>query len=283
MRATEMVPGEAYALRAGNEIMRATVIKTTATNANHVWVRMDEGLMAGAEFEVPSVRILQPWRQHRATSVTLVPTEAFDAVLWLPDVGCEVECDDTGSLRWTVESIDVKADEVVISSTLFSRPMQRTLSLANVHPIEAVDDDVEVLVAGVEIEEDRAEPEPEAASNEMRGEEAVGLVPTAKPEVQPRVVARRLAFGPTACQQYRQLESRCRPGDEAKRMRREIRRRGDIRRLKPWHPRHQPGEYIRYRVPRLFEVVLFESPSKIEGDIHVDRIEVLRRRPQSKR
>jgi hypothetical protein len=268
-----------YALKYGANVIKATVTATTAAKMNHVQVRIDEGLQAGVELEVPSIRILETWQNHRADELTLVPTASFRDVLWIPEVGDVVECDDTGTLEWTVESINVRADEVVVSSTPFSRPMRRPVSLAKIHPIDVADqffdhvDLDEFEATEIEVEPAVEEPEPEPPADETEP-----IVRRVDPDLRPRIVARRFMFGPTACSQYRQLETGCRPGDEAKRMRREIRRDGDVRRLKPWDRRHVPGEYIRYWVRGRFEVILMESPSTYEGDIHVDRIELLRRR-----
>jgi hypothetical protein len=286
MKASEMTEGESYALQIPNRdrCARVTVLSKQRAGQGKVQVRVDEGVEDYTEAEVSCSRIVSTWRAYSGDNVLLMDTLAFAGVAWLPKVDEEVECDDTFGIRWTVQEVSLKAGWVVLSTTLMSRRQVRTVAIDRLRPAAA-----EAVPSAEELDSHFAQFGPAPLRYERDDPDLPGPADEVEPAritpvrrsgggIEPQRVASRFIFGPTACLQYRRLEPRCRRGDEPKRMRPEVRKRGGIRRVKPWDRKHKANEYLRYQVPGRFEVVLFESPSTTEGDIYVERIELLKRR-----
>lgn len=287
MKAAELIEGETYALEVPGqgEKKRVRYLRPSVKSAHKAWIRVEDlSSNISPEMEVPKRRLVAPWNTHRADSMTLVDTDAFRQVAWLPKPGEEVECDDTGALRWTVTSVDLKAGEAIITSTPFTRFQARMVLIERLQPaagppapnLKEQKPSVLALRAALC---DPESPKPQSAT--LRRQK---LPPSKSSNARPGSVADRLLFSESACQQYkRHVEPKCRKGDEAKRMRREIRKNGRTRRVNPGAPGYRRGEYLRYRVPGRFEVILFGSPQAQPQDIYVKQIKVLGGSKRSRR
>jgi hypothetical protein len=280
LKATEIVEGETYALEVAGQDHCVPVTVTSKTPGK-VKVRSDR---TGAEVEVPSRRIRSSWRDYRAGKVQLVSTRAFDDVAWLPEPGAKVERDDAPG-AWTVAGLNLLEGKVEVEGELVSLPRTETVSLDRVHPAEpgpaSSSAEIDVWVARADRTHRAGDAPAEAAADESQApRNRAESIPAELNDTRRAEIAKRLWFGPTACEQYRtKVEPRCQRGDEAVRMRREIKNWSQARVLRSRN--RLKGEFIRYVVPARFAVVLFDEPRNLPYDIDVDRIIVLKQAPLS--
>ena len=260
MKPEQMVEGESYALKvaAGAELVRVRAQSEKPRRQNRVLVVPEHGDDDVAPLEVPVDRIVGTWEQYVASGVVLVDSPAFVDVAWLPEVEEEVELRGMGALRWTIADIDLHEEWAVVKSTLFGRAQERRVELTRIRPARSAP------VPPSSPPRIALKPALPGDDNSEAEEDDVETVS----DISPAAIADRLTFSVGACEQYRQLEPRCRRGAEANRIRSRIRRAGKIRRI------GRKNEYITYRVPGWFDVVLMESPSRAEDGIWVDELVV---------
>lgn len=283
LKAAELVEGESYALElpGRDECLRAELLGPGA-KPGHVKVRVEVSAEEFVELEVLNKRISSSWRRYRTDSLQLVDTDAFDEVTWIPNVGDEVERTEVFG-RWRVKTIQAIGDGwwASLEGTLFSVPQQELVSLIRLIPLpprrtpSAGELDSWLGSYGLA---------PIRLGESAEEHRAAVAARRQDPDMSPKDLADALTFGEKARLQYRILEPRCRRGDEAKRMARELRGWGRIRRVRADQPGHWRGEVIRHSVPGRFEVVFFEDPKKVEGELLVERIEILpKRKPKPAR
>lgn len=263
----ELVEGQSYALEMTRpeNCLRVILVSTEADHYSKVIVRKYDG---DEELEVPRGRLLGTWNSYRGQQLAMVSTDAFYGVAWIPDVGEEVERSDAPG-RWRVEEIDVAADRVLLRGELLTLPREEAVRLDQLHRVSDSDNDYWVEGKAKDhlefVEPQNQSQAQEEASYEVSDDPA-GFAKDGS--IEPTAIADRLIFASRACDQYRQLEPRCKRGEEANRLRSELRQKGRL------HRRPKRREYICYRVPGRFEIVLFESPSRTDGDIWVESIAI---------
>jgi hypothetical protein len=264
LKPEQLVEGESYALKvaAGAELVRVRAQSGKPRRQNRVLVVPEHGDDDVTPLEVPVDRIVGTWEQYAASGVVLVDSPAFADVAWLPKAGEEVELRGMGALRWTITDVDLHEEWAVAKSTLFTCVQERRVELTRIRPARPVvvppSPRPRIALNSTPPEDGTMEVNPEAHEDEI--ETASDISSTA--------IADRLTFSVVACEQYRQLEPRCRRGAEANRIRSRVRRAGKIRRT------GRKNEYITYRVPGWFDIVLTESPSRAEDGIWVDELVV---------
>lgn len=257
-----MVEGESYALKvaAGAELVRVRAQSGRPRRQNRVLVVPEHGDDDAAPLEVPVDRIVGTWEQYVASRIALVDSPAFVNVAWIPEVEEEVELRGMGALRWTIADIDLQEEWAVVRSTLFGRAQEHRVELTRIRQARSATvppaSRPRIALKPTPLGDDTVEDNSEAQED---GVETVS-------DIAPAAIADRLTFSVEACEQYRQLEPRCRRGTEANRIRSRIRRAGKIRRI------GRKNEYITYRVPGWFDIVLTESPSQAEYGIWVDEL-----------
>lgn len=206
-------------------------------------------------------RIVDIWEKYVASGVVLVDSPAFVDVAWLPRIEEEVELRGMGALRWTIADIDLHDEWVLVKSTLFGCAQERRVELTRIRPARPTN----VSPAPRRrISLNSAPPDDFVDIERGTQEDDIETVG----DVSPAAIADRLTFSVGACDQYRQLEPQCRRGAEANRIRSRVRRAGKILRT------GRKNEYITYRVPGWFDIVLTESPSRAEDCIWVDELVV---------
>lgn len=281
MNSDDLIVGEEYALRvaAGEDCVRVRLKSTSARYPSKVIVVPAHGDDSGG-MEVPVAKLVSCWTDHIAENVVLVDTAAFWDVAWIPEVGEQVELEGTPGIRWSVLEVSISETEewAVIRGELFGQPQERTVSITQLrpatsstaaHPAYALEKMLEdkgiAPLHWHELPDAQAEPQPSPSIEPVR-------------DIRPETVAGRLVFSENACQRYRSLEPRCRRGDEQRRMRSEVERKGRLGKT-----RRRQG-FARYVVPRRFEFMVAEDPTQVEGDLWIDEIRILRqpRPPRSK-
>lgn len=273
MSSDDLVVGEEYALRiaAGEDCVRVKLMSTEARYSSKVVVVPAHGDDSDG-MEVPLAKLVSSWTDHVAENVVLVDTPAFWDVAWIPQVEEEVELEGTPGIRWFVLEVSLSEDEewAVIRGELFGRPQERTVSITQLRPVEKTKAAAPSAYALEETLEDKGiaplrwheVPEAEAATP------PTSIEPVS--DIRPETIAGRLVFSEKACQRYRSLEPRCRRDDEERRMRSEVERKGRLGKT-----RRRRG-FARYVVPRRFEFMVAEDPTRVEGDLWIDEIQLLR-------
>lgn len=276
MKSDELVVGEEYALRIadGEDCVRVRLKSIEARYSSKVVVVPAHGDDSSG-MEVPLAKLVSSWTDHIAENVVLVDTAAFWDVVWIPDVGEQVELEGTAGIRWSVVEVSLSEVEewAVIRGELFGQPQERTVSITQLRPAasstaassayrleEMFEDQGIAPLHWHEPQEEQAAPRPSI--------EPVG-------DIRPETVAGRLVFSEKACKHYRVLEPRCRRGDEQRRMRSEVERKGRLGKT-----RRRNG-FARYVVPRRFEFMVAEDPTQVEGDLWIDEIQLLRQQRPS--
>jgi hypothetical protein len=279
MNSDDLVVGEEYALRiaAGEDCVRVRLKSTEARYSSKVTVVPAHGDDSGG-MEVPLAKLVSSWTDHIAENVVLVDTAAFWDVAWIPEVGEQVELEGTAGIRWSVLEVSLSENEewAVIRGELFGQPQERTVSITQLRPAtssttapsaykleEMFEDHGIAPLHWHELPDAQEAPQPSPSI------EPVG-------DIRPETVAGRLVFSEKACQSYRSLESRCQRGDEQRRMRSEVARKGRLGKT-----RRRQG-FARYVVPRRFEFMVAEDPTQVEGDLWIDEIQLLPQPPRSK-
>lgn len=274
MNSDDLVVGEEYALRvaAGQDCVRVRLKSTEARYSSKVIVVPAHGDDSGG-MEVPLAKLVSSWTDHVAENVVLVDTAAFWDVAWIPDVGEQVELEGTPGIRWSILEVSLSETEewAVIRGELFGQPQERTVSITQLRPAtsstaappayrleEMLEDKGIAPLHWHELPDTEAAPQPSPSI------EPVG-------DIRPETVAGRLVFSEKAYQRYRSLEPRCRRGDEQRRMRSEVERKGRLGKT-----RRRQG-FARYVVPHRFEFMVAEDPTQVEGDLWIDEIQLLRR------
>lgn len=259
-----MVKGESYALKvgAGAELVRVRAQSGKPRRQNRVLVVPEHGDDDAAPLEVPVDRIVGTWEQYVASRIALVDSPAFVNVAWIPEVEEEVELRGMGALRWTIADIDLHEEWVVVRSTLFGRAQEHRVELTRIRQARSATvppaSRPRIALKPAPPGDDTVEDYSDAQEDDV---ETVS-------DIAPAAIADHLTFSVGACEQYRQLEPRCRRGAEANRIRSRIRCAGKIRRI------GRKNEYITYRVPGWFDIVLTESPSRAGDGIWVDELVV---------
>lgn len=275
MNSDDLVVGEEYALRiaAGEDCVRVKLVSTEARYSSKVVVVPAHGGDSDG-MEVPLAKLVSSWTDHVAENVVLVDTAAFWDVAWIPEVGDQVELEGTPGIRWSVLEVSLSETEewAVIRGELFGQPQERTVSITQLRPatsstavppaykLEEMLEDKGIAPLHWHELPDAAQAEPPPPSPSIQ---PVG-------DIRPETVAGRLVFSEKACQRYRSLEPRCRRGDEQRRMRSEVERKGRLGKT-----RRRQG-FARYVVPRRFEFMVAEDPTQVEGDLWIDEIQLLR-------
>lgn len=282
MNSDDLVVGEDYALRvaAGEDCVRVRLTSTEARYSSKVIVVPAHGDDSGG-MEVPAAKLVSSWTDHVAENVVLVDTAAFWDVAWIPEVGEQVELEGTPGIGWSVLEVSLSETEewAVIRGELFGQPQERTVSITQLRPATSST----AAPPAYKLEE-MLEDKGIAPLHWHELPDAQAKSPQPSPSIQPvgdirpETVAARLVFSEKACQRYRSLEPRCRRGDEQRRMRSEVERKGRLGKT-----RRRQG-FARYVVPRRFEFMVAEDPTQVEGDLWIDEIQLLRqpRPPRSK-
>lgn len=274
-----MVEGASYALQVPgrNECRRITLVAKEASRRGQVLVRLDDrGL--GSEVEVPSRRLRSDWRDYRAGVLEPVDTPAFENVVQLPTGGDVVERSDAPGF-WIVRRLYLKAETVLVDGVLVGLKRREVIPIQHLcratpssRPSEL---DVEVFLKGRDLALRLS------ISNRIWA--LSDWSSASEPTPEPREIAQRLLFGPTARAQYRWIARNCPHGQEGRELAQEIATDGKIRWLDEGDSGHLTGEYIRYSVPGRFDIVLFDDPSG-QREVYVERIFVaLRLRPRANR
>lgn len=262
MRSDLLLEGEYYALKVGgDECVRVKLTSLEARYTSKVIVNPPHSAEVGAGMEVPIALLVSAWDEYLAEHIEFEDTLAFRSVLWIPERGEVVELKGTGALEWTV--LDVSFGEgggwIEVRSEIFGGGQVRRVALTELrrHRQEVASsvDDLEANFADAgraPLRWDLDEPERHDRVEPVR-------------DLRPETVADRLVFSESAREVFREM-SWCKPDKEEGRMRSEVRRWGSIGKM-----RRRRG-FIRYVVPGRFEFVLDEDPTKMEGDIWVDKI-----------
>lgn len=266
LKPEQLVEGESYALKvaAGAELVRVRAHSGKPRRQNRVLVVPEHGDDDVTPLEVPVDRIVGTWEQYVASGVVLVDSPAFVDVAWLPKVEEEVELRGMGALRWTIADIDLHEEWAVVKSTLFTRVQERRVELTRIRLARPA---IVPPSSRPRIALKSAPSGPGGDIVEVNPEAHEDDVETVS-DISPAAIADCLTFSVGACEQYRQLEPRCRRGAEANRIRSRVRRAGKLRRT------GRKSEYITYRVPGWFDIVLTESPSRAKDGIWVDELVV---------
>jgi hypothetical protein len=277
-----MVEGETYALEVAgaDQCVPVTVSSIADAPQGKVNVR-GEG---DQDVQVPCRRIRCEWRRYRAGKVILVDTQAFDDIAWFPGVGEVVERHDVHG-RWTVVEVDLP-EMAILKGEIATRPVQESVPIDRIRPAERLqpgpsENEIDEWLSTYDLAPQRREAPAEGEVSVDNGDDGEATdAPSGSNDIRPEAMAKRLVFGPEACRQYRKLEPRCGHGDEANRMRREIknwskplvlRKRSRLR-----------GEFIRYLVPARFSVVIFGNPRDLPYDIDINQIRVVVQKKQKK-
>ncbi len=278
-----MIVGEQYALetRRSSGPLKVTVLETPAEvrSQQRVRIRYEAGVSLGKVSDVPSRRIIRPWRgtvpRRRTARRRQPPLRA-----WPPSVGDSVLWAETGPVTWTIERID--GAEVDICSAIFGREQRHSVALKELTPAPAQEQEVlegNPTAAAALARLASAETTP-TGENEQ-DQPPLHPIPDSDDDESGDPLTRlldRLVFSPHALGQYRGRNGRKPPLAEVPGLlRREIKRDGTL--IRRW-----PGdreEYLRIRVPGRFDVVLEESPSQA-GQVVVDRLTLSRRGKQGK-
>lgn len=280
MRAEEIIEGAYYALEMPGmvECRRITLVSKKASRRGQVVVRLDESGSGQSEVEVPSRRLRSDWRDYRVGVLEPVDTPAFENVVQLPVGGDVFERSDAPGL-WIVRRLDLKAETVMVDGVLLGLrrreiiPIQQLRRATPQSPPSTSDVEEFLERHGLAMRV----PVPDR----MRAVSAWSSASESTPE--PRKIAQRLLFGPTARAQYRWIVRDCPHEREAHEMKREVAGEGEIRWLDAGDSGYLVDEYIRYSVPGRFDIVLFEDPSG-QDEVYVERIFVASRlRPRSNR
>jgi hypothetical protein len=264
-----MVEGESYALEipGTSECKRVTLLSKAASRRGRVKVRIQD---PRAELEVPSRRVKAGWRDYRVGSLELIDTPNFDRVAWIARGGDVVERSDAPGF-WIVRRVNMQRGRALVDGVLVGLRRREVIPVERLGQASAQsrpsEREIEYKLRryGVSLNLESKE--------RMRAVDEWSRASEPTPEA--RDIADLLAFSPTARMQYRWIAYNCPKGEEGRELRREVATQGRIRWLDEGDAGYLEGEYIRYSVVDRFEVVLFDDPSGVDDDIHVDRIVVL--------
>jgi hypothetical protein len=262
MRAHEMKPGEEYALsrpRTGRPV-RVTVLETPdeVRRRARVRVRFEQGVSTGKVRDVLSRNIFSLWsKRHEPRPPKRAPVaREIEELPWPPAPDSEVLWTQTGEIRWTVREIDPEGGRAVLGGTLLSRKQETEAALAELSPAPPVPDHP---AQSGRPTRSSARTEPLSAEAKRRGQAARRSAPDSSDPLEGLID--RLIFTPECLERYRQrFARRAGPGTASERLRRELLESGRL--IRP-HKR-TPNEYLRVRVPKRFDVVLYESPAEAE-------------------
>ena len=268
-----MVEGESYALEVpgAKECRRITLVSKDAPRRGQVLVRIDDPDLTRSEIEVPSRRLRGDWRDYRTGVLEPVQTPAFNSVVRLPRGGDAVERSDAPGF-WIVRRLDMKAELVMVDGVLVGLKRREVIPIRHLRhptpPSRPSNGDVERLLERGDLAQHLPVTDRVRAVSEWS--------PASEPTPEPREIAQRFLFGPTARKQYRWIERRCPHDREGRELGKEVSAEGKIRWLDEGDSGYLTGEYIRYSVPGRFDVVLFDDPSG-QDEVYVERIYVASR------
>lgn len=275
-----MVEGASYAMEmpGRDECRRITLLSKAASRRGQVLIRLNDPGSGGSEVEVPSRRLRSDWRDHRVGVLEPVDTPAFESVVRLPTGGDVVERSDAPGF-WIVRRVDMKAGHVMVDGVLVGLRRREVIPIQHLRratpPSRPSDLDVEEFLERHDLALRLPVPDRVWAVSEWST--------ASEPTPEPREIAQRFLFGPTARAQYRWIVRNCPHDQEGRELGREIAAEGKIRWLDEGDSGYLAGEYIRYSVPGRFDVVLFDDPSG-QDEIYVERIFVASRlRPRGNR